>query len=123
MMIRGLGIDIVAVERIERVLKKFPTRFPRRILHPEEYQEYQCHQNPVAYLARQFAAKEAISKALGVGFTRGFYPRTILVKRDQHGRPYALLPESDTIGQRNILISISGEQHYAVAQALFVTVN
>ena len=123
MMVEGLGIDIVAVERIERILQKFPTRFPKRILHPEEYQEYQCHRSPVAYLARQFAAKEAISKALGVGFTRGFYPRTILVKRDHHGRPYALLPESDYDSQRNILLSISGEQHYAIAQALLVTVN
>lgn len=120
MTIYGLGIDIVRVERVQRILKKFPTRFPRRILHREEYQDYQHHQDQVAFLARQFAAKEAISKALGVGFKNGFYPSTILIKRDAQGRPYASLPESKQYQQHDILISISGEQHYAVAQALIV---
>ena len=116
-MIEGIGIDIVRIDRIKRILEKYPDRFPRRILHPEEYSDYHNKKDRAAFLARQFAAKEAVSKALGLGFSQNLYPKSILIKRDPNGKPYATL--SSPI-DRTILVSISDEMDYAIAQAVVI---
>ena len=120
-MIYGIGIDIVKIDRIRRILAKYPERFPQRVLHPQEYHDYNSRKDPGAFLARQFAAKEAISKALGSGFTQQLYPSSILVGRDRHGKPYAKLamPSRESSTQK-ILVSISDDADYAVAQAIVV---
>ena len=118
-MIYGIGIDIVRIDRIGRIVAKHPERFPRRILHPQEYTDYRDRKDPVAFLARQFAAKEAVSKALGSGFTKNLYPSSILIGRDKHGKPYAVLTAPTCrSSQYKILVSIGDESDYAVAQAI-----
>lgn len=66
-MIYGVGTDLVEIQRIERVLKRFGDRFARRILCEPELQRFRAHKQPVTYLAKRFAAKEAFTKALGTG--------------------------------------------------------
>lgn len=66
-MIYGIGMDLVEIGRVEKVLKRFGERFARRILCEPELKRFRVHQQPVAYLAKRFAAKEAFSKALGTG--------------------------------------------------------
>ena len=120
-MIYGIGIDIVSVDRIKRILAKYPQRFPKRILHPREYTDYDARKNKVAFLACQFAAKEAVSKAMGSGFTENLYPKSILIRRNQYGKPYATLDQTTTREtEQTILVSISDEATYAVAQAIIV---
>ena len=120
-MIYGIGIDIVSVDRIKRILGKYPERFPKRILHPQEYTNYNTRKDKAAFLARQFAAKEAVSKAMGSGFTKNLYPKSILIKRDQHGKPYATLHQTTKQSpEQTILVSISDEATHAVAQAIIV---
>ncbi len=120
-MIYGIGIDIVSIDRIKRILGKYPKRFPKRILHPQEYTDYSKRQDKAAFLARQFAAKEAVSKAMGSGFTENLYPKSILIKRDQYGKPYAILNQSEKQPtNQTILVSISDEATYAIAQAIIV---
>ena len=120
-MIYGIGIDIVSIDRIKRILGKYPKRFPRRILHPQEYIDYSTRQDKAAFLARQFAAKEAVSKAMGSGFTKNLHPKSILIKRDQYGKPYAILNQNkDQPTEQTILVSISDEATHAIAQAIIV---
>ena len=66
-MIYGVGTDIIEIARVERVLARFGERFALRILCESEMHRFRAHRQPVAYLAKRFAAKEAFTKALGTG--------------------------------------------------------
>ena len=66
-MIYGVGTDLIELKRVERVLKRFGDRFAERILCEPELKRFRAHKQPVAYLAKRFAAKEAFTKALGTG--------------------------------------------------------
>ena len=66
-MIYGVGTDLIEIKRVERVLARFGERFARRILCEPELKRFRAHKQPVAYLAKRFAAKEAFTKALGTG--------------------------------------------------------
>ena len=115
-MIRGVGIDIVEIDRVRRALRRWPSRFSARVLHPRERAPYARQPDPGAFLARQWALKEAVAKALGHGFSRGLYPPRIYVGRDRRGCPYALLPPG--YEHRRVLVSVSAERRYAVAYAI-----
>ena len=66
-MIFGVGTDLIEVRRIDKALKRFGERFARRILCEPELGRFRVHRQPVAFLAKRFAAKEAFTKALGTG--------------------------------------------------------
>ncbi len=66
-MIYGVGTDLIEIKRVERVLARFGERFAQRILCEPELKRFRAHKQPVAYLAKRFAAKEAFTKALGTG--------------------------------------------------------
>ncbi|MGB7300233.1 MAG: holo-ACP synthase [Burkholderiaceae bacterium] len=126
-MIYGIGTDIVIVARIEKLIERWGDRFPRRVLGPDELTEYQrrlgrgAHGPAYAarYLAKRFAAKEAFSKAIGLGL-RG--PMTLLslqTLNDRSGKPVlrprkALAP---WLAERRLSghVSLSDEVDTAVA--------
>lgn len=114
-MICGVGVDIVEIERVRRALRRWSSRFPAHVLHPQERALYARQRDPGAFLARQWALKEAVAKSLGGGFARGLYPPRIFVGRDRRGRPYAILPPG--FEDRRVLVSVSAERRYAVAHA------
>ncbi|MDD7804897.1 MAG: holo-ACP synthase [Endozoicomonas sp. (ex Botrylloides leachii)] len=66
-MIAGIGSDIVKVARIAAIASRHGERFAKRILTARELATYQQAVNPIAFLAKRFAAKEAAAKALGTG--------------------------------------------------------
>lgn len=67
-MASGIGVDVCSVERIEKVWKRFGARFLRRVLTPAELGERQWRvAADAARLARRWAIKEAVAKALGTG--------------------------------------------------------
>jgi holo-[acyl-carrier protein] synthase len=66
-MIYGVGTDLIEIQRIDKALKRFGERFASRILCEPELKRFRAHKQPVAYLAKRFAAKEAFTKALGTG--------------------------------------------------------
>jgi holo-[acyl-carrier protein] synthase len=66
-VIYGVGTDLIEIKRVERVLARFGERFAQRILCEPELKRFRAHKQPVAYLAKRFAAKEAFTKALGTG--------------------------------------------------------
>ncbi|HVT36451.1 MAG TPA: holo-ACP synthase [Nevskiaceae bacterium] len=86
-MIHGIGVDIVAHARIEKMYARHGARLARRILSARELEEFRVtRKQPAHYLASAFAVKEAFVKALGTGF-RGVTHRDPGVVRDELGKP------------------------------------
>ena len=86
-MIAGIGVDLVDKTRIDRLLDQYGEQFIRRVLNAEEQAEFANSSRKGWFVANRFAAKEAISKALGTGLR---YPVTLLsigVRSNVHGRP------------------------------------
>ncbi len=86
-MIVGVGIDIVDAERIERLLRKHGDKFAHRILAVAEQPAFAASSRPVWFLANRFAAKEALSKALGTGLRYPVTLHAISVTSDDTGKP------------------------------------
>ena len=86
-MIYGIGIDLVNIKRMARVIDRWGTRFMNRIFTAQEINF--CLQGPklVSSLAMRFAAKEAFSKALGLGMRKGIRWRDIEIVHNPNGRP------------------------------------
>jgi holo-[acyl-carrier protein] synthase len=116
-----LGIDIIKVERIAAALRRFGDRFPRRVLTDAE-QRYV--RNRPQNFAGRWAAKEAVSKVLGLG-VRGVGWRDIEIARLPTGQPEVRLSgraraRAEQLGMARIAVSISHEGDYAVAIAFGV---
>jgi holo-[acyl-carrier protein] synthase len=113
-----LGIDIIKVERIRASLERFGERFSMRVLTPAE-QRY-VRMRPETFAGR-WAAKEAVSKVLGLG-VRGIGWKDIEVVRLPTGQPSVRLhgraaARAEQLGMERIALSISHESDYAVAIA------
>jgi holo-[acyl-carrier protein] synthase len=113
-----LGIDIVQVDRIRNALARHGRRFPLRILTPAE--DAYVRDRP-ENLAGRWAAKEAVSKVLGLG-VRGVGWREIEIVRLPTGQPTVRLHDralarATQLGMERIAVSISHEHEYAVAIA------
>ena len=118
-MIIGLGTDIVDMERVERIAERFGERFASHVLHPEELEGWR--ESPrTTFLAGRFAAKEALVKALGTGFSQGIRMDNILVRKGPDGEPSMELfgkAEEASLkqGVNSIHVSISHDRHSAMA--------
>jgi holo-[acyl-carrier protein] synthase len=66
-VIYGIGTDVVEIERIRKALERWGERFAERVLCEPELERFRSHKQPISYLAKRFAAKEAFTKALGTG--------------------------------------------------------
>jgi len=119
-MIYGIGVDVVMIARVRRSLDRFGERFAQRVLTASELEEYRASRHPERLLAKRFAAKEAVFKALGLGFREGLTLNGIGVIHDASGKPEVVYQGStrelvQRLGVTRSLISISDEQEYAVA--------
>ena len=82
-------MDLVNVLRMERILRsRSADRFISRVFSAEEVSACQHSARPAECFAARFAAKEAVVKALGTGFSRGLSPGMILVRGGERTRPY-----------------------------------
>lgn len=119
-MIYGIGTDLVEPSRIARLLEKYGERFARRLLTDEEWPEYINCGQPAMFLAKRFAAKEALSKAIGTGFRYPVSLSHIGVTHDHLGKPYfAFHPALSTLVRNEGItghhLSISDEVNLACA--------
>ena len=89
--ILGIGTDLLNAERIPAVLARHGQRFARRILSPEEFAVWEQHERPDNYLAKAFAAKEALAKALGTGIAQGVSFQDFTLRRQPGGRPEVIV--------------------------------
>ena len=119
-MIYGIGTDLVDPSRIARSLQRYGDKFARRILTDPEWQEFQNSSKPALFLAGRFAAKEALSKAMGTGLRHPVNLDFITITHDALGKPYfEFHPELDQliceIGIVGHYLSISDEQNITCA--------
>ncbi|AOE50393.1 holo-ACP synthase [Kangiella sediminilitoris] len=123
MAIFGVGTDIVSLARIERSFQRHGDKFAERILSDIELNEYQQKKNKQAYLAKRFAAKEAISKALGTGMRKGIHFQQLVIVSSELGKPEVQLygAAKDWASKQHINtihLTISDERDFAVAFAV-----
>lgn len=121
----GLGVDIVEIERMRRILTRTPS-FARKVFSEAERAYCDAKANPEVHYATRFAAKEAVVKALGTGFSEGIGVRDIEVRRTTKGRPYVVLTGrarevARDQGVREMPLSLSFTHTEAVACAMAIT--
>lgn len=115
----SVGVDIIEISRVREALDRWGERFLDRVYSPREASFCRAR---VPELAARFAAKEAVSKALGTGM-RGVAWREIEVLPDRKGKPHVFLhgraaQRAADLGLSFFAISMSHSRNYAVA---FVT--
>ncbi len=124
-MIKGIGVDIVKIQRIKEAVEKWGERFLHRIYSGRELDYCLQKHNPYESLAVRFAAKEAFLKASG----RQFNFKDIEILNDSAGRPYINIPLScclptnkDPGGRDQLLqvlhLSLSHDSDYAIAMVI-----
>jgi holo-[acyl-carrier protein] synthase len=125
-VIHGIGTDLVAVARITDLRARFGERLARRLLTDAEMREYTHAAAPERFLAKRFAAKEALAKALGTGLRAPVTLGNIGISHDPLGRPaYTVTaPLADWLRARGIgrlHLSLSDEHDHALAFAIAET--
>ena len=120
-MIKSVGIDLVAIERIEDDLSKFGDRFVEKILGNDERDIFNRRQDKAIFLAGRFAAKEAIVKGLGRFLKERPALSSIQILNDDSGFPEVSFPESiqATLGKSRCHVSITHDHNNAAAVAIF----
>lgn len=121
----GIGVDIVEIARIEQILQRTPA-FARRVFTDEERVYCEASPRPAAHYACRFAAREAVLKALGTGFSQGIDKRDVSVSRDPSGRPLAVLAGraaeiAEQMGVVEVALSLSFTSELAIANAMAIT--
>lgn len=130
-MIFGVGTDTVEVARIEAAVARHGVRFAQRILGPRELivhaaRAARSQVRGTLFLATRFAAKEAISKALGLGMRHPMHWRAAQIVNAASGRPQVVADRelAEFLRQRRIRlhVSISDVENLALAYAIAETV-
>ena len=115
------GVDIIEIERIEQVLRRFSESFPRRILTEGELKQYEIlpigSRKRIYYLAKRWAAKEAFSKAVGTGIGSKFSFKDLAIFSQRNQKPMIVLTEQAKLSLQisHVDISWSDEKNYVVA--------
>ena len=111
-----VGIDIIEVERIEKVIKKWGDRFLNRVFLPDEIAFCRTKRTPSICFAARFAVKEAFSKALGTGIRKLSW-RDIETRHNELGKPYLIIrgKSKKILGNRTLDVSMSDTDHLATA--------
>ena len=122
-MIFGIGTDIVEIKRIETM--KSLDKFASKILSHNEKEFYDSltNEKQIVYISKQFAAKEAIAKAIGTGIRNDTHFKNIEILRDKNGAPIfnalnKLGKIIDDLGITKTHVSLADERDYAIAIAV-----
>ena len=123
MDVLGIGVDIVEIERFASSMQRSGQAFLDRLFLPAEQAYCSPQREPARCFAARFAAKEAVSKALGTGIGAQLAWRDIEIRRKESGEPFIVLHGTGAetarqLGVSAILLSLSHSEHYAVANAI-----
>ena len=127
-MIFGIGVDLVRISRIEAIMARWQNRFVRRVFTNHEIDTCRQRSSQASAFALRFAAKEAFSKALGLGMRKGVKWREIEVFNYRSGKPgLRLYGTSADIchkkGISNVYLSLSDEGDYVAAMVVLEKSN
>ena len=87
MKIFGIGTDIINIKRMEKSIRKNGDNFINKVFCKNEILYCEKKKNPFPFYAKRFAAKEALSKALGTGIRKGINFKSIEITNDNFGKP------------------------------------
>ena len=117
----GIGTDIIEINRIKKLLNK-NNQFKKKIFSTKEIKRCESSPNVSASYSKRFAAKEAFSKALGTGISKGISFNEIFINNNKYGAPFIELKGKTKIIFKNltknknkIYLSLSDEKKYALA--------
>jgi holo-[acyl-carrier protein] synthase len=124
-MIFGIGIDVLELERIARVYRRYGQHFVDRLLLAGERSQFERTSRPERFLAMRFAAKEAIVKAMGTGFAHGMWIRDVGVVQNHWGKPEVIYSERgrrmcDSLGVGEGHVTLTDEAGLVVAVAVLL---
>ncbi|MEC8798787.1 MAG: holo-ACP synthase [Pseudomonadota bacterium] len=121
-MINGVGVDILEKERVFTIHKKYGKRFQERVLGDSEIKAIEGKSliNQIRFISNNFACKEAVAKALGLGFTEGISLKEIEILRKPSGQPFITLngntdKVAKNIGIKKFHVSISDTKKLSMA--------
>lgn len=122
-MIIGTGLDIIDVDRVRAIHKRWGDRFLSKFLSDVEKEYFRVAADPAPGVAARFAAKEAVSKALGTGIGGRVGWHDIEIANESSGRPTVTLHAGALevlreLGGHQVLISLSHSQGQAAAMAV-----
>jgi len=124
-MIHGIGTDIVAVARMAEYWRRHGERGLEKMLAPDEREACRSSNDPARFLAKRFAAKEALGKAFGTGIRAPVLLPDIAISHDELGKPgFVFAPTlAAQFAERRLVahLSISDERDYAVAFVILET--
>jgi len=123
MSIIGHGIDIVAIHRIAGLIDRCAEDFLEGTFSANERKEAEASETANAFFAGRFAAKEAVVKALGTGFSGDIAWTDVEILRQSIGAPHVrlsggALAVAQSLGVTRWLVSISHDESHAVASAI-----
>lgn len=123
MSIVGIGLDLVNIARVEAIARRWQDRFLQRVYTEDERRASFGRAWPYASLAGRFAAKEAMLKALGTGWSAGVSWQDIQVLNEDGGRPVATVRGrtgmlAQQAGVTRIHVSLSHDGDYAIAEVI-----
>ncbi len=124
-MIFGIGTDLVKMERMEKVYERHGERLVNHLLLPQELELFRNNKRPVRFLAMRFAAKEAIVKAMGTGFSHGMWIRDCGFVPNSWGKPEVIWSErgralADQFGIGEGHLTLTDEEGLIVAVAVLM---
>ena len=120
MAVRGIGIDVMKVERLVAALERFGERMEKRLFTDAELAYCRGHKDPLPHLAARFAAKEAASKAIGTGMSGGIGFKHFEVIQPGGRQPRLefhgpALERFEQLGARDSHLSLSHDGGLAIA--------
>ena len=119
-MIKGIGTDLVGIKRIEAIYNRHGQRFAEKILCEHELADFTGATHKVNFLAKRFAAKEAVSKAFGLGLSKGMRWQDIQLGHLPSGQPKITLAGQaqvyfQTMQASSVHISLTDDNDIVVA--------
>lgn len=123
--IHGIGTDIVRLERFEQMYQRHGERLVKHLLLPRELDLFQLNRRPARFLAMHWAAKEAVVKALGTGFSDGLWIRDVGYAPNAAGKPEIIwsaagLAKCKQLGVDSGHLTLSDDEGLIVAMAVLV---
>tara|TARA_B100000579_G_C22097157_1_gene517193 strand:- start:103 stop:486 length:384 start_codon:yes stop_codon:yes gene_type:complete len=121
MTVNGIGVDIVENQRIRKLIRN--KQFIHRVFSKNEINNSKKVKNKANYFSKRFAAKESLSKALGIGFRKGLNFKDISIINDKYGKPIfklnnnvkKLIYSKFRIKKFKISLSLADEKKYSIA--------
>lgn len=119
-MVRGIGVDIIEIERIRQSIAALGERFLQKIFTPHEIAYCSAKPTAAQHYAARFAAKEALAKALSTGWAGEFRWKDVEISNDPSGQPRIELHGTlkDKLARCSVLVSLSHSDSHVVAMVV-----